>query len=110
MEIIWTTGIRVKHCEEGWTAQCNWQSGKFAQYGYMEGEITTRYQEPTLEQAIDHVLECMKVINVKRTDEIDIMKDNLGFSLYFNEDEDQTDVDLQLMKDEAIKRNWKFYD
>lgn len=110
MERIWTTGIRVKHGEDGWIADCNWQSGRFGQSGCMEGEIATRYYEPTLEQAIDYVLECMKVMNVQRTDEIDIMKEELGFALYFHENEDQTDEDLQHMKDEATKRNWKFYD
>jgi hypothetical protein len=109
MEKIWTTGITVKNGEDGWLAECKWSSGKFGQSGYMEGEIATRYYEPTLEQSIDYVLNCMNVMNVQRTDKIDNMKDELGFALYRDEENENREEILTQIKKEAAKRGWRCY-
>jgi hypothetical protein len=109
MNEAWTTGITVINNEYGWTAECKWQYGEVGKAGCMEGTICTTYYESTLDQAINYVLECMKIMNVKRTDEITIMKDLLGFSLYTDDDIEQSGDALQQLKSEAEKRGWKSY-
>lgn len=113
MSKIWTTGITVKNSEDGWCASCKWRSGEFAKSGYMEGEIATRYYEPTITQAIDYVLEFMDRMGVKKSDEIEEMKDVLDFDLYYEGYEDEEDClpsEIQnIIKDEAEHRGWKCY-
>lgn len=110
MNEIWTTGITVKHSEDGWLAYCKWNSGEFAKSGYMTGEISTRYYEPTITQAIDYVLDFMNRMGVKRSDEIEEMKDALGFDLYYDEEENSLSSDIQsIIKSEAEQRGWKCY-
>lgn len=111
MNDIWATGITVSNNDYGWIAWCDWQSGKFAEEGYVEGKIATRYHESSLTEAIDHVLEYMNRMGVKRSDEIEEMKDSLGFDLYYEtDDEDALSEDLRkVIKEEAESRKWKCY-
>lgn len=109
MKDIWTTGIKVEHGVEGWIASCEWQSGEFAQSGYMEGEIATRYYEPTMGMAIDYVLDAIEIMNVKRSNEIDIMKEEIGFTLYREEVEEVSDYIIEQIKNEAKLRGWLSY-
>jgi len=109
MNKIWTTGITVKNGEDGWVASCKWECGKFGQSGYMEGEITTRYYEPTITQAIDYVLEMINRLGIKRTDEIEIMKEELEFSLFYIEKEFIFKDTINIIKVEANRRGWKTY-
>lgn len=106
MSEIFTTGIEVKmDPESGWSASCEWQCGKFAESGCMQGTIETKYYENSLSEAIDYVLDCMKQMNVKRSDEIDRIKDVLGFALYSSGNPHE----YSAIKEEASKRGWNFY-
>lgn len=109
MKDAWTTGITVKNSEDGWTAECSWQCGDFAQSGYMEGIISTRYYEPTITQAIDYVLEFINRFGIKRSDEIECMKEDLGFSLYNFEDGELLGEAKEQFVSEATNRGWTIF-
>jgi hypothetical protein len=109
MNEVWTTGITAINNEDGWTAECKWQYGEIGKSGCMEGTICTTYYEPTLKMAIDYVLNTMKTFGINRTDEVDIMKDTLGFSLYTDDETYQSEEALNQLKNEALNRGWKFY-
>ena len=113
MKEFLTTGITVKHGyinqdRIGWSAECKWQGEDFMQPGYMEGIIQTRYLESTITEAIDYVLECIKQFGIKLCNEIEEMKE-MGFALYRDEEEEQPEKVLQIIKIEAERRNWKCY-
>lgn len=110
MKELWTTGITVDYGysgggKYGWSAKCNWQGGNFMQSGYMEGEIRTRYYEPTITEAINNVLELMTAFGIKP---INIISDS-EFALYRNEEEEQAEEMMQQMRIEATKRGWSYY-
>jgi len=89
MKLLWTTGIELNYGyagqgSYGWTASCKWQGGDFAQSGYMEGTINTRYFEKTITEAIDYVMECIKSFGIKPCNEVEEMKDTMEFALYRN--------------------------
>ena len=111
MNNIWTTGITVKNNENGWVASCKWCSGEFAKNGFMEGEVATRYYEPTITQAVDYVLDYMRRMNIERSDEVENLKDTLGFALYYDESEEEnlSENSKIAIKEESIKRGWKCY-
>ena len=114
MKEFLTTGITVKHGyinqdRIGWSAECKWQGEDFMQPGYMEGIIQTRYLESTITEAIDYVLECIKQFGIKLCNEIEEMKE-MGFALYSNEERNYYPKEvLQIIKDEAERRGWKYY-
>ena len=104
---LWTTGIEVDYGyagnnKYGWSAKCNWQGGNFIQNGYMEGEIRTRYYEPTIEQAIDEVLIIMNKFGIKP-------HDGSKFSLYRDEEYEQSEEIKEVMRLEAKRRKWEYY-
>lgn len=110
-QVAWTTGITLRHIEEGWFAYCNWHCGVSHKVGDMEGCISTRYCNESLSEAIDYVLACMTQMNVKRADELEELR-TMGFALYY--EKDQTEVlpeECKLeMRNEAHKRGWKTYE
>jgi len=59
-------------------------------------------------EAIDYVLEYIKQFGIKLSSEIEEMKE-LGFALYRDEEEEQPEEVLQIIKIEAECRNWKYY-
>lgn len=107
-DYICATRITVKNSNYGWIAWCDWISGNIAEEGNIEGMIATRYYEASLTEAIDHVLEFMNKMGVKRSDEIE-MEGILGFDLYYEEDDEDTlSEELQkVIKEEAEKRKWR---
>ena len=115
MKEFWTTGITVKcgigdqNKVIGWSAECKWYSRKFMENGCIEGEIGTRYYEPTITEVIDYILECLRMFGIKLCNEIEEMKE-MGFALYSNEERNYYPKEvLQIIKDEAERRGWKYY-
>jgi hypothetical protein len=90
----------------GWAAVLKWQGGNFAETGYLEGEIRTRYYEETLTNAIDYVVEAKKQFGLKDS--------LLGIALLYEGDgEDEENPPppkfKEILKIEADNRNWKSY-
>jgi hypothetical protein len=107
MADIWTEGIIVKNSKEGWLASCEWQNGKFGQSGRMNGEIATTYYEPTIDKAVDYVLDTMEVMKVLKANEVEVMKDKIDFSLTYESVVDQPKVILDQVQYEAERRGWE---
>ncbi len=110
-QVAWTTGIILSHIEEGWFASCDWRCGVSHHPGDMEGCISTRYCNESLAEAIDYVLACMAHMNVKRADELEVLKD-MGFALYYKKEagEEISEEIKQEMKNEAQQRGWLAYE
>lgn len=104
----YSTGITVDYGyagndKMGWTAKCGWQDGKFAENGTMVGSIQTKYYENSISEAIDYVLDTMKEFNIKQCSEIM----DMNFALFReNEDKSIENSTLEIMKQEALNRNW----
>lgn len=111
MNLAWTTGITVHHTEDGWSASCDWQFGKYMESGCMEETIGTKYYEKSLTDSIDYVLDCMERMGIKRSDEVEKLNDVLGFALYYDEEsEEELTEELKIeIKNEANRRGWKCY-
>jgi hypothetical protein len=95
------------HKEMGWQATAHWQDGKFAEGGAIEGEIRTRYFEPTLTQAIDKVMEVVEQWGLKTVHDLQptliYLKDGEGL------DEPPPENFKQILHEEAERRGWATY-
>jgi hypothetical protein len=107
MADIWTEGIIVKNSENGWSASCEWQTGKFAESGRMKGEIATTYYESTLDKAVEYVLDTMESMNVLKVNEVEVMKDKIDFSLTYEAEVNQPQIIPDQVQYEAEKHGWE---
>jgi len=115
MKEFWTNGITIKYAIGdknkliGWVAKCKFYGGNFMGSNSIEGMISNRYLEPTITEAIDHILDTLKTFNIKLCTEIVEIK-YMGFALYRDENEKYYTIELlQQIKDEAERRGWKCY-
>ena len=99
---IWSVGIYVEHGSKGWAAKSEWQCGKIGNPGYIEGVVGTRYEEPTLKDAIDNVVKFLNRLGIKRSDELDELKTVVGFAISCKDIKDKEEV-----QKEAEERGWK---
>lgn len=106
MSEILATGIEVKKSQDGkWGASCRWKYGKITDFECVQGIMETKYYKNSLSEAIDNILDCMKQMNAKRSDEIDHVKDIVGFALCFSGDPSE----YPSIEEEATKRGWHCY-
>lgn len=94
--------------QANWTARLHFQGGDFARLGYVEGEIRTRYVEPTLARAIDMVLQASERLGLPRSSErpFALLYDGDGESPNFP----PPDGWRKTLADEAKRRGWMTYD
>ena len=91
----------------GWNARLTWQDSKFAELGAVEGEITTRYFEESLSNAIDAVWEVAEQWQLKTIEDLPVTllyKDDGGCEDY-PPPADWKDI----LCIEAEKRSWQTY-
>lgn len=114
MNKLWSMGIYVDNDGEGWMVSAKWQSGEMktsddVNIGKMGGDIFVWYREADLSAAIDRVLQCLQLMNVKRCDEMDIC----DFAIYFVNKHKMREKDKMayaaVASTEAAKRGWEFY-
>ena len=89
----------------GWWAKCHWQDNKFCESKAMEGQIYTRYAEPTITEAIDAVLEIIEKFKIKIWDDFALFYKDDGMDKKYPPPKNWK----QIIQKEAKKRNWETY-
>ena len=113
MNELWTNNITIKYALEekeriiGYVAECQWQDNKSSDKS-IEGTISNKYYVHTIAEAIDNVLDCLKVFNIKLCTEIEEIK-YMEFVLFQGKNCLKIDDVTNAIVNEAKRRSWKYY-